>query len=119
MQHSAGYRTASIPGLPRSTSRRSRRRSARRWSASPSARATQRRGPGDQGRRRGHQEQAGFVLRRRHLNAAVMVAVKASDVDTYLARLDRAAPVVLIFGPDAGLVSERVNAVIAASVDDP
>jgi DNA polymerase-3 subunit delta len=48
-----------------------------------------------------------------------MVAVKASDVDTYLARLDRAAPVVLIFGPDAGLVSERVNAVIAASVDDP
>ena len=48
-----------------------------------------------------------------------MVAVKASDVDAYLARLDRAAPVVLIFGPDAGLVSERVNAVIAASVDDP
>jgi DNA polymerase-3 subunit delta len=48
-----------------------------------------------------------------------MVAVKASDVDTYLARLDRAAPVVLIFGPDAGLVSERVNGVIAASVDDP
>ena len=39
-----------------------------------------------------------------------MVAVKASDVDAYLARLDRAAPVVLIFGPDAGLVSERVNA---------
>ena len=48
-----------------------------------------------------------------------MVAVKASDVDTYLARPDRAAPVVLVFGPDAGLVSERVNAVIAASVDDP
>jgi DNA polymerase III subunit delta len=48
-----------------------------------------------------------------------MVAVKASDVDAYIARLDKAPPVVLIFGPDAGLVSERVNAIIAASVDDP
>jgi DNA polymerase-3 subunit delta len=48
-----------------------------------------------------------------------MVAVKASDVDAFLARLDKGPPVVLIFGPDAGLVSERVNAIIAASVDDP
>jgi DNA polymerase III subunit delta len=46
-----------------------------------------------------------------------MVAVKASDVDAFLARLDKGPPVVLIFGPDAGLVSERVNAIIAASVD--
>jgi DNA polymerase III subunit delta len=48
-----------------------------------------------------------------------MVAVKASDVDAFLARLDKGPPVVLIFGPDAGLVSERVNAIVAASVDDP
>jgi DNA polymerase-3 subunit delta len=43
-----------------------------------------------------------------------MVAVKPSDVDAFLGRLDKAPPVVLVFGPDAGLVSERVSAVIAA-----
>jgi len=48
-----------------------------------------------------------------------MVAVKAADVEAFVARLDPARPVVLIFGPDAGLVSERANAVVAASVDDP
>ena len=48
-----------------------------------------------------------------------MTAVKPSDVDAFLARLGKAPPVVLVFGPDAGLVSERVNALIAASVDDP
>lgn len=48
-----------------------------------------------------------------------MVAVKAADVDAFVARPDPARPVVLVFGPDAGLVSERVNALIKASVDDP
>jgi DNA polymerase III subunit delta len=48
-----------------------------------------------------------------------MVAVKAADVDAFVARPDPARPVVLIFGPDAGLVSERANAIIKASVDDP
>lgn len=48
-----------------------------------------------------------------------MVALKAADVDAFIARPDPARAVVLIFGPDAGLVSERVNAVIKASVDDP
>jgi DNA polymerase-3 subunit delta len=47
-----------------------------------------------------------------------MTAVRASDVDAFLARPDPARPVVLVFGPDAGLVSERVNALIKASVDD-
>jgi DNA polymerase-3 subunit delta len=47
-----------------------------------------------------------------------MVAVKAADVDAFVARPDPARPVVLVFGPDAGLVSERVNALVAASVDD-
>ena len=47
-----------------------------------------------------------------------MVAVKASDVETFLARPDPARPVVLVFGQDAGLVSERVNALIKASVED-
>jgi len=48
-----------------------------------------------------------------------MVAIKAADVDAFVARPDPKRPVVLIFGPDGGLVSERVNAVIKASVDDP
>ena len=47
-----------------------------------------------------------------------MVAIKAADVDAFITRPDPAKPVVLIFGPDAGLVSERANALIRASVDD-
>jgi DNA polymerase III subunit delta len=47
-----------------------------------------------------------------------MVAVKASDVDGFVACPVPARPVVLVFGPDAGLVSERVNAIVKASVDD-
>src|SRR3984885_13376568 len=48
-----------------------------------------------------------------------MVAIRPADVDAFVARLDPARPVVLVFGPDAGLVSERVNAIIKASVDNP
>lgn len=48
-----------------------------------------------------------------------MVAIKASDVDAFLARPDPARPVVLVFGPDSGLVNERVSALVKASVDDP
>jgi DNA polymerase-3 subunit delta len=47
-----------------------------------------------------------------------MVAIKAADVGAFVARPDPARPVVLVFGPDAGLVSERVNALVKASVDD-
>ena len=48
-----------------------------------------------------------------------MVAIKAFEVDAFLVRPDPARPVVLVFGPDAGLVGERVNAIIKTSVDDP
>jgi DNA polymerase III subunit delta len=48
-----------------------------------------------------------------------VVAIKPADVDAFVARPDPGRPVVLVFGPDAGLVSERVNALIKASVDDP
>jgi len=48
----------------------------------------------------------------------VMVALKTADIEKFLARPDPARPVVLVFGPDAGLVSERVNALVKASVDD-
>src|SRR6516164_10096982 len=47
----------------------------------------------------------------------VMVAVKAADVDAFVARPDPVRRVVLVFGPDAGLIGERVRAVLA-SVDD-
>jgi DNA polymerase-3 subunit delta len=48
-----------------------------------------------------------------------MVALKGQEIDRFVARPDPARPVVLVFGPDAGLVSERVNALVKASVDDP
>src|SRR5580698_3622319 len=48
-----------------------------------------------------------------------MTAIKAADVDAFVARPDPKRPVALVYGPDAGLVSERVNALIKASVDDP
>jgi DNA polymerase-3 subunit delta len=48
-----------------------------------------------------------------------MVALKTSEIEPFLARPDPARPVVLVFGPDAGLVSERAQAIIRASVDDP
>ena len=48
----------------------------------------------------------------------IMVAVKAADVDAFVARSDSARRVVLVFGPDAGLVGERARALLAASVDD-
>jgi DNA polymerase III subunit delta len=48
-----------------------------------------------------------------------MVAVKTSDADAFVARPDPARPVVLVFGPDAGLVHERAEALIRNAVDDP
>jgi DNA polymerase-3 subunit delta len=46
-----------------------------------------------------------------------MVALKSFDIDKFLARPNR--PVVLVFGPDAGLVRERAEALVRISVDDP
>jgi DNA polymerase-3 subunit delta len=48
-----------------------------------------------------------------------MVALKGSDIDKFVARPDRARPIVLVFGPDAGLVRERAEALIRVSIDDP
>src|SRR6516225_5969499 len=48
-----------------------------------------------------------------------MVALKTADVDAFIARPDPARRAVLVFGPVAGLVAERVRTVIAALVDDP
>jgi DNA polymerase III subunit delta len=47
-----------------------------------------------------------------------MVAVKNADVDRFIARPDSARPVVLVYGPDAGLVRERVVALVSSAVED-
>src|SRR5213080_89269 len=46
-----------------------------------------------------------------------MVALKVSEIETFLARPNR--PIVLIFGPEAGLVREGVETLVRKSVDDP
>src|SRR3974390_701436 len=48
-----------------------------------------------------------------------MVALRGKDIDAYLARPDPGRPIVLLYGPDAGLVRERADALIASAVDDP
>ena len=47
-----------------------------------------------------------------------MTAIKAADIDRFIARPDPGQPIVLVYGPDAGLVRERVDALVRASVDD-
>jgi DNA polymerase-3 subunit delta len=48
-----------------------------------------------------------------------MVALRGREIDAYLARPDPARPIVLLYGPDAGLVRERADALLASAVDDP
>ena len=48
-----------------------------------------------------------------------MTALKAAEIDAFVARPDPARPIALIFGPDAGLVHERAEAIIRKAVDDP
>jgi DNA polymerase-3 subunit delta len=48
-----------------------------------------------------------------------LTAIKPSEADSFIARPDPARPVVLIYGPDAGLVHERAEALIRVSVDNP
>jgi len=48
-----------------------------------------------------------------------MVALKAADIDRFVARPDPTKPINLVFGPDAGLVRERADALIRSAIDDP
>lgn len=48
-----------------------------------------------------------------------MVALKGAALDGFLKRPDPAQPIILVYGPDAGLVRERAGALIAAALDDP
>src|SRR5882757_597670 len=50
--------------------------------------------------------------------ASAMVALKAAQIDAFLAKPNPAQPIVLVFGPDAGLVRERAENLVRASVDD-
>jgi DNA polymerase-3 subunit delta len=48
-----------------------------------------------------------------------MVALRGKEIDSFLARPDPGRPIILLFGPDAGLVRERAEALLASAVDDP
>ncbi len=48
-----------------------------------------------------------------------MVALRGKDIDAYLARPDPGRPIILLYGPDAGLVRERAEALLSSAVDDP
>jgi DNA polymerase-3 subunit delta len=48
-----------------------------------------------------------------------MVAFKTADVESFIARPDPGLPIILVYGPDTGLVSERTAALVRASVDNP
>ena len=48
-----------------------------------------------------------------------MVALRGKEIDSFLARPDSGRPIILLYGPDAGLVRERADALLASAVDDP
>lgn len=48
-----------------------------------------------------------------------MVAFKAADVERFVAQPDPGMPIVLVYGPDSGMVSERAALLVHASVDNP
>jgi DNA polymerase III subunit delta len=48
-----------------------------------------------------------------------VVALRGKEIDAFLARPDPGRPIILLYGPDAGLVRERAEALLASAVDDP
>jgi len=48
-----------------------------------------------------------------------MVALRGRDIDAFLKAPDPARPIILLYGPDAGLVRERADTLVASGVDDP
>jgi DNA polymerase III subunit delta len=48
-----------------------------------------------------------------------MVALRGKEVDAFLARPDPGRPIILLYGPDSGLVHERADALLASAVDNP
>jgi DNA polymerase III subunit delta len=48
-----------------------------------------------------------------------LVALRGKEIDAFLAKPDPGRPIILLYGPDAGLVRERAEALLASAVDDP
>src|SRR5258706_1321852 len=48
-----------------------------------------------------------------------MVALRGKEIEAFLVRPDPGRPIILLYGPDAGLVRERADALMASAVDDP
>jgi DNA polymerase-3 subunit delta len=48
-----------------------------------------------------------------------MVALRGKEIDAFLARPDPGRPIILLYGPDTGLVRERAEGLLASAVDDP
>jgi DNA polymerase III subunit delta len=48
-----------------------------------------------------------------------LVALRGREIDAFLARPDPGRPIILLYGPDAGLVRERADALLTSAVDDP
>src|SRR6201986_4653472 len=57
--------------------------------------------------------------RRSSSPAPELVALRGKEIDAFLARPDPGRPIILLYGPDAGLVRERADALLASAVDDP
>jgi DNA polymerase-3 subunit delta len=47
-----------------------------------------------------------------------VVALRGKEIDAFLTRPDPGRPIILLYGPDAGLVRERAEALLASAVDD-
>ena len=47
-----------------------------------------------------------------------LVALRGKDIDIFLSRPDATRPIILLYGPDAGLVRERAEALVKSAVDD-
>ncbi len=47
-----------------------------------------------------------------------MTALRGKEIDSFLARPDSNRPIILLYGPDAGLVRERADALLTSAVDD-
>jgi len=47
-----------------------------------------------------------------------VVALRGKEIDAFLARPDPGRPIILLYGPDAGLVRERADTLLASAVDD-
>jgi DNA polymerase-3 subunit delta len=48
-----------------------------------------------------------------------MVALRGRDVDIFLKAPDSGRPIILLYGPDAGVVRERADALVATAVENP